>query len=77
MKAVLNIRQATENNWYIKATFSDSEGKEVKELIQTFWDSDSDCGDLLVKFEKQLLKLGACYKLFKEGKWKVLFQLGR
>jgi hypothetical protein len=46
MKAVLKIRQATENNRYVKATFTDSEGKEAKELIQTF--RDSDPGELLI-----------------------------
>jgi hypothetical protein len=74
MKAVLKIRQATENNRYDKATFTDSKGKEAKELIQTFWDSDP--GKLLIEFEKQVLKLGARYELFKEGRWKVLGQVG-
>jgi hypothetical protein len=73
-KAVLKIRQATENNRYVDATFTDSKGKEAKELIQTF--RDSNPGELLIEFEKQLLKLGAHYALFKEGKWKVLGQLG-
>jgi hypothetical protein len=73
-KAVIKIRQATENNRYVKANFTDSKGKEAKELIQTF--QDSDPGDLLIVFEKQLIKLGACYEIFKEGKWKVLGQLG-
>jgi hypothetical protein len=63
-----------ENNRYVKANFTDSKGKEAKELIQTF--QDSDPGDLLIVFEKQLIKLGACYEIFKEGKWEVLGQLG-
>ena len=73
-KAILKIKQAKENDRYIKANFVDSEGNEVKELIQTF--RDGDPGELLLELKKQLLKLGSRYELFKDGRWKVLCQLG-
>ena len=53
-KAILKIKQAKENDRQIKATFTDSEGNQVKELILTF--RDSDPGELLLELEKQLLK---------------------
>ena len=72
-KFIFNIKKAKRNDHQIKATFEDSEGNQIKELIHTF--ADGDRKELLIYFEKQLLKLGNRYNLFTEGKWKVLCQI--
>jgi hypothetical protein len=72
--AILKINQAEENDRQIKATFTDNEGNQVKELIPTF--RDSDPGELLLELEKELLKFGPRYDLFKDGRWKLLGQIG-
>ena len=73
-KAILKIKQADENDRQIKATFTDNEGNQVKELIPTF--RDSDPGELLLELEKELLKFGSRYDLFQDGRWKLLGQIG-
>lgn len=73
-KAILKIKRAKRNEHQVKATFEDSAGNEVKEMIYTF--SDGDPKELLIDCEKQLLKLGDRYELFNDGKWKALCQLG-
>lgn len=57
----------------IEASFKNSEGNAVKEMIYTFHNGDPP--ELLIDLEKQLLKLGYCYDLFETGKWKVLGQI--
>jgi hypothetical protein len=57
-----------------KASFKDNEGNDVKEYIHTFRDGDPP--ELLIEFEKQLLKLGDRYDLFENGSWKILCQIG-
>ena len=73
-KAILKIKHANQNEHMIMASFNDSKGDDIKELIYMFWDSDSL--ELLFQLEKQLLKLGIWYDLFEAGKWKVLGQMG-
>ncbi|KAL3778851.1 hypothetical protein HJC23_001462 [Cyclotella cryptica] len=67
-------QESHENDRQIKATFIDSEGNQVKELIPTF--RDSDPRELLLKLEKELLKFGSHYDLFQDGRWKLLGQIG-
>ena len=73
-KAVLKIKRMKRNKHQVKATFEDDEGEGVKEKVQTFRDGDPK--ELLIELEKELLKLGDCYELFNEGKWKKLCRLG-
>ena len=73
-KCIFLLKKAKSNERQIKATFTDSTGKEIKELIPTY--SDGDRKELLIELEKQLIKLGNRYDLFSEGKWKVLGQIG-
>lgn len=74
-KAVLKVKQAKQNDQHVKAMFMDSHWTEEKEQIQMFW--DSNLSKLLIKLEKQLLKLGNHYNLLNEGEWKILCQIGR
>jgi hypothetical protein len=62
------------NEHTVKATFTNIAGREVKENIHTF--RDGQPGELLIEVEKQLLKLGNRYKLFQDGKWEELCELG-
>jgi hypothetical protein len=73
-KCIFLLKKATSNERQIKATFTDSTGKEIKELIPTC--SDGDRKELLIELEKQLIKLRNRYDLFSEGKWKVIGQIG-
>ena len=73
-KAILKIKQADENDRHIKATFTDNEGNQVKELVPIF--RDSDPGELLLELEKELLNFGSRYDLFQDGRWKMLSQIG-
>ena len=73
-KAILKIKRAKRNEHTIKASFRDSEGNDIKELIYTF--RDGDPAELLLEMEKQLLKFGDRYDLFEGGWWKVLCQIG-
>ena len=73
-KVILKIKQANKNDRQIKATFTNNEGNQVKELIPTF--RDSDPGELLLELEKELLKFGSRYDLFQYGRWKLLGQIG-
>ena len=73
-KAFLKLKQAKPNNQQVKACFKNMEGIKVKETISTFHDRDTK--ELLIDLEKQLIRLGNCYDLFKEGRWKPLAQLG-
>ena len=73
-KAILKIKRARRREHTIKASFKDNEGNEVKEYIHTFRDGDPP--ELLIEFEKQLFTLGDRYDLFKNGRWKVLCQIG-
>ena len=51
-KAILKIKQADENDRQIKATFTNNEGNQVKDLIPTYRDSDPE--ELLLELEKEL-----------------------
>jgi hypothetical protein len=73
-KALLKIKRAKRNEHKIKASFKDSEGNDIKEMVYTFRDGDPP--ELLFELEKQLLKLGDRYDLFEGGRWKVLCQIG-
>ena len=73
-KAVLKIKRAKPNEHQVKATFEDDEGEEVEEMVQTFRDGNPK--ELLIKLEKELVKLGDRYELFNEGKWKKICRLG-
>jgi hypothetical protein len=73
--AILKIELATQNNHKVKVMFTDNEGKEMKELIDTY--NDNNTKKHLIDIEKQLLKLGGCYKLFSNGMWKYLCRLKR
>jgi hypothetical protein len=73
-KAILKIKHAHQSEHMIEASFKNSEGNGIKELIYTF--RDGDLAELLFKLEKQLLNLGDRYDLFKTGWWKVLGQIG-
>jgi hypothetical protein len=80
MIAILKIKLAKRNDHQIKATFKDSDGTQVKEMILTF--HVENAAELLFNLEKQHINLGICCKLFKEeigcnsartayGPWKV------
>ena len=71
-KAIMRMKRSKKNEHTIKATFTDSAGNEVKELIQTY--SDGDPKDLLIEAEKQMVKLGSRYNLFNNGEWEQLIQ---
>jgi len=73
-KATLKIKRTNRNKHIIEASFKNSEGNDVKEMIYTFRGGDPP--ELLIDFEKQLLKLCDRYDLFETGKWKVLGQIG-
>jgi hypothetical protein len=73
-KCIFLLKKAKPNKRQVKDTFTDSTGKEIKELISTY--SDGDRKELLIELEKQLIKLGNRYGLFSEGKWKILSQIG-
>ena len=73
-KAILKNKRVKRNEHTIKASFRDSEGNVIKELIYTF--CDGDLAELLLEMEKQLLKFGDCYDLLDAGWWKVLCQIG-
>ena len=73
-KAILKIKRARRSEHTIKATFKDTEGNDVKEYIHAFRDGNPP--ELLIEFEKQLLKLGDRYDLFENERWKILCQLG-
>ena len=73
MKAILKLMQAKPNDQQVKASFKNAEGVEVKEMIGTFCDRDAK--EILINLEKELIRLGNCYDLFKDGKWKPLAQL--
>ena len=73
-KALLKIKRAKQNEHKIKASFKDSEGNDIKEMVYTFRDGDPP--ELLFELEKQLLKLGDRYNLFEGGRWTVLCQIG-
>ena len=64
MKAILKLKQAKPNDQQVKASFKNAEGIEVKEMISTFHDRDSK--ELLIDLEKELIRLGNCYNLFKQ-----------
>lgn len=55
-KAILKIEHANQNKHMIKASFRDSKGNDIKVLIYTFQYGNPT--ELLLKKEKQLLKLG-------------------
>ena len=74
LKAIYKIKRALRSEHTIKASFKDSKGNEIKELVYTF--GDSDPLELLIEFEKQLIKLGDRYDLFDNGRWEVLCQIG-
>ena len=57
----------------VKVTFKNAEGVKVKETISTFHDGDAK--ELLIDLEKELIRLGNCYDLFKDRKWKPFMQL--
>ncbi len=73
-KAILKLKQAKRKDQQVKASFKNAEGVEVKETVNTF--RDGDAKELLIELEKELIRLGNCYDLFKDGKWKLLAQLG-
>jgi hypothetical protein len=51
-KAILKIKCAHQSEHVIEASFKNSEGNDIKELIYTFHDGDPV--ELLFKLEKQL-----------------------
>ena len=55
LKVILKIKQAKPNELQIKTSFTDSKGREVKEMISTFQDRDTK--ELLVEMEKELFGL--------------------
>jgi hypothetical protein len=73
LKAFLKIKHASQNKHAIKASFKDSKGNDIKELIYAFHDGYP--AEFHFEVEKQLFKLGDCYNLFKIRKWKVLGQI--
>ena len=54
--AILRMKPARPSEHKIKATFTDEEGEEVKELFYTL--KDGEPKEILLIFESQLLKLG-------------------
>jgi hypothetical protein len=70
MKAILKIMPAKCNDHQIKASFKDSDDSKIKEMILTFCNGNP--AELIFDLEKQLIKLGYRYDLFKQGKWKQL-----
>eukprot|EP00956_Cyclotella_meneghiniana_P034780 scaffold108161_cov35-Cyclotella_meneghiniana.AAC.1 len=64
------MKQSRPNEHKIKATFTNSAGDKVKELLQTY--SDSDPKDLLIELEKELIRIAKRYGMFSDGSWEQL-----
>ena len=69
-KAILRMKQSRPNEHKIKATFTNSAGDKVKELLQTY--SDGDPKDLLIELEKELIRIAKRYNMFSDGSWEQL-----
>ncbi|KAL3787430.1 hypothetical protein HJC23_001827 [Cyclotella cryptica] len=74
LNALLKNKRAKQNKHKIKASFKDSKGNDIKEMIYTLRDGDPP--ELLFELEKQLLKLSDRYDLFERGRWKDLCKIG-
>ena len=73
-KVILKLKQVKPNDQQVKALFKNDDGTKTKETVSIF--RDGDAKELLIELEKQLIRLGNRYDLFKDGGWRVLAQLG-